>query len=100
MWIPYTDSVVVVTCDPIAEGEPAPAAPPLRYNLAHQLRTFKTALGLVPATKAPAERPLRDLLIKTSAEKGGRALSKKDVEGMSFAQLRDALLALAPLDKV
>ena len=43
-------------------------------------------------------QPLRDLLIECSY-KHGKAVSKADANKMNFAQLRDGLLALAPLDR-
>jgi len=79
MWIPHTDTVVVVTCDPIDEATPAPPSISAAADLA-------------------AAQPLRELLVKASKERGKR-VSARDVSGMNFAQLRDALLALAPLDR-
>jgi len=72
MWIPHTDTVVVVTCDPAPEGL---EAPPQAFS------------------EAQATAPLRELLVS----KGGASEAK--AAEMNFAQLRDALIALAPLDK-
>jgi len=72
MWIPYTDTVVVVTCDPVEEGAPPPSAP------VDELR---------------ATEPMRELLLQKSPQ-----TSASEASEMNFAQLRDALLALAPLD--
>ena len=49
------------------------------------------------AAKAP-ERELRDLLLQKS-QAAGTPKRPREVEEMNFAQLRDALLAIAPLDK-
>jgi L-galactono-1,4-lactone dehydrogenase len=76
MWLPYTDAVVVVTADPL---ESAPA-------------------GTVPTQLAPeAQRTaaLRTLLLKSDPK-----AAKEDtaaLEALSFADLRDRLLALNPL---
>eukprot|EP00316_Scyphosphaera_apsteinii_P004299 CAMPEP_0119314704 /NCGR_PEP_ID=MMETSP1333-20130426/33735_1 /TAXON_ID=418940 /ORGANISM="Scyphosphaera apsteinii, Strain RCC1455" /LENGTH=512 /DNA_ID=CAMNT_0007319875 /DNA_START=93 /DNA_END=1631 /DNA_ORIENTATION=- len=73
MWIPHTDTVVVVTCDPLPDELPTMPEPPDE--------SFATA-------------PLRELLLcKTST------VSPAAAAEMNFAQLRDALLALNPLDK-
>ena len=79
MWIPHTDAVVVVTCDPLPDGvaEPQPPLPP-------------------PPDEAVATAPLRELLC-AEADARGAPLSEGEVRAMSFAQLRDALLALEPL---
>mmetsp|Transcript_9296 Transcript_9296/g.29910 ORF Transcript_9296/g.29910 Transcript_9296/m.29910 type:complete len:524 (-) Transcript_9296:110-1681(-) len=74
MWIPHTDTVVVVTCDPLGEGDGGGAPPP-------------------PVDEAWATEPLRELLLQRAPEQ------KAGASGMNFAQLRDALLELAPLDK-
>ena len=78
MWIPHTDTVVVVTCDPIVEGMPLPET--------------------TPPDEFEATRPLRDLLLRTS-QAHGKPVAAKAAASMNFAQLRDALLALAPLDR-
>jgi len=75
MWIPHSDTVVVVTCDPIADDMPRPPAP--------------------VTSEFEAVAPLRNLLLR----KGGRAIDAKAAGEMNFAQLRDALIALSPLDK-
>jgi L-galactono-1,4-lactone dehydrogenase len=53
MWIPHTDTVVVVTCDPLIDGQPPPPPPP-------------------PEAEKAAVAPLRELLLSkgiTSNEK-------------------------------
>mmetsp|Transcript_19443 Transcript_19443/g.49689 ORF Transcript_19443/g.49689 Transcript_19443/m.49689 type:complete len:439 (-) Transcript_19443:314-1630(-) len=80
MWIPHTDTVVVVTCDPVPEDAMLPPKP-------------------APSAAAAApEGPLRQLLLKKAA-KAGKPMATNAVDEMSFAQLRDALIAIAPLDK-
>ena len=78
MWLPHTDTVVVVTCDPVTDGAPIPPPP-------------KTS-------EVEATRPLRELLLSSSAAVG-QPVATSQAESMNFAQLRDALLALAPLDR-
>jgi len=73
MWIPHTDTVVVVTCDPAPDQLPDLPAPP---------------------DDRLATAPLRDLLLKKD-----RSISSAAAEQLNFAQLRDALIALKPLDK-
>uniref|UniRef100_A0A7S2IF32 FAD-binding PCMH-type domain-containing protein n=1 Tax=Haptolina brevifila TaxID=156173 RepID=A0A7S2IF32_9EUKA len=78
MWIPNTDTVVVVTCDPIKEDVPIPECKPI--------------------DEFAATAPLRNLLLRASKERS-QPVSARDAAQMNFAQLRDALLKLAPLDK-
>ena len=78
MWIPHTDTVVVVTCDPIAEG----VCPPVH----------------APIDEQKATAPLRELLLRAS-KAAGKPVAARGALEMSFAQLRDALLALKPLDR-
>lgn len=81
MWIPHTDDVVVVTCNPVdsssgsLDGNVATTSP----------ESFSTAQRLGPA---------RDLLQSHPHCK----LAKKDVDELSFTALRDELLALDPLN--
>ena len=49
MWIPHTDTVVVVTCDPLGEGDGGGAPPP-------------------PVDEAWATEPLRELLLQRAPE--------------------------------
>jgi L-galactono-1,4-lactone dehydrogenase len=73
MWIPHTDAVVVVASNPLPAGAPPPALPPPAFS--EEERT----------------RPLRELLLSH--------VPAAEAAEMGFSQLRDALLALAPLDK-
>jgi hypothetical protein len=74
MWVPYTDTVVVVTNNPISEGEQPPKVPtvPLEERLA----------------------PFRELLRQVQP-----GVSAEQTAGMSFADYRDALIAVRPLDR-
>ena len=80
MWIPHTDTVVVVTCDPLPDGGGAK----------HDFPPPPTE-----ADEKTATEPLRELLLERAPE----AVSASDAAQMNFAQLRDALIAIAPLDK-
>jgi len=78
MWIPHTDTVVVVTCDPVKPDVPLPqTTPPDEYA---------------------ATAPLRELLVSSSKARS-QPVSAREAGTMNFAQLRDALLKLAPLDR-
>jgi len=81
MWIPYTDAVIVVTNDPIDQVT--------------QNDTPKTVY--ISYTDEEKKKPLTDLLKELSKE-NGQAFSSDDVKGMGFGELRDTLLAFAPLD--
>jgi len=78
MWIPYTDAVIVVTND---EFDPAKQSVPTSAS----------------ADEEEGGKPLADLLQKLYQE-NGKDFSHDDVKGMGFGDLRDALLAFAPLD--
>ena len=54
--------------------------------------------AITPEKDLANAQPLRELLIECSY-KHGKAVSKADANKMNFAQLRDGLLALAPLDR-
>lgn len=69
MWVPYVDAVVVVTCNPVGDRDPPDVRP---WNGA-------------------ALRPLVELLGEIDPEAG-------DVSNLSFADLRDKLLAFDPLN--
>lgn len=77
MWIPYTDSVVVVTNDPEEEVESIPTLPVI--------------------SKDERFRPLTDLLIELTKD-SAEPLTIESLKGMGFGELRDAMLAINPLD--
>jgi L-galactono-1,4-lactone dehydrogenase len=80
MWIPYTDTVVCVTND--IEHLVPKSVPRNRSSRAS------------PKEKM---RPLTELLAKLCRE-NGTPYNSEDVNRMGFGELRDALLAFAPLD--
>jgi L-galactono-1,4-lactone dehydrogenase len=77
MWIPYTDAVVVVTNDPEDEAANVP-------------QTLSKSEG-------ESFKPFHDLLLETSQDTS-TPYTKEMLNGMGFGELRDALLALNPLD--
>lgn len=72
MWIPYTETVVVVTCNPVG------------WFKTKEYQRFAEDEKLAPA---------RQLLIECKPE-----LTQGEVEPLSFTELRDHLLAVDPLD--
>lgn len=78
MWIPYTDAVVVVTNDPEDAFE----------NLPSVVQEFSPEQRLAP---------MQDLLVELTKETSN-PVSPDSLQGMGFGELRDALLALDPLD--
>jgi L-galactono-1,4-lactone dehydrogenase len=78
MWIPYTDAVVCVTNDPHERGF---FRIPQRRKLSDEERF----------------RPLTDLLIQVTT-KASEPFSQHSVKGMGFGEIRDALLAVDPLN--
>lgn len=80
MWIPYTDTVVVVTNDP---EESVPTSVP----------RSQTAGG----SNAERMAPLTNLLAVLHKEQG-TTFESELVHGMGFGELRDALLAFDPLN--
>ena len=78
MWIPYTDAVVVVTNHPEQLVEEMPDTTP-------QL------------SEAERFAPLRDLL-KELTQDAEEPFTDSNMQGMGFGELRDALLAINPLD--
>jgi len=75
MWIPYTDEVVVVMCNPQQALSDA--------DIIVQKNQF---------TDDEKLKPFRDLLQSLNP-------SKPDINNLSFSELRDELLALNPLDQ-
>ncbi|KAK4538322.1 hypothetical protein CDCA_CDCA17G4347 [Cyanidium caldarium] len=77
MWIPYTDDVVVVCSNPLEQLASAPSAP-----------------LLMPERDAHRLAPLRELLRKQCSDPA----VIRDAGRMHFAELRDQLIRLNPLD--
>lgn len=90
MWLPYTNTVVVVQCNKAESPEAAAAAvarePPSKYSEEQRLAPLRALLQQSAGKKAPAAA-------------GAAGSAGEGVEGLSATQLRDRLLALAPLDK-
>ena len=78
MWIPYADAVVVVTNQPESEYETLPDT------------TFSM-------TEEERFQPLTDLLTEVSKD-SPEFFTKESIKGMGFGEIRDALLAVDPLD--
>lgn len=78
MWIPYTDAVVVVTNHPEELME-------------------KKIPKEAPLSEKKRFAPLRDLLLELSAS-SEEPFTKESIKGMGFGELRDALLAIDPLN--
>ena len=85
MWIPYTDSVVVVTNDP--EGQVPDVS---------RLSAF-TGYSKPSYSEDERFQPLRELLIEVTKD-SREPYTDKTMKGMGFGELRDALLAVDPLD--
>lgn len=73
MWIPHTDAVVVVTCNPVKGGETADRG---KYSMNERLEGPRKLLKAQPGCKLNAEQ----------------------IDELSFTTLRDELLSLDPLN--
>ncbi|KAL6987246.1 L-galactonolactone dehydrogenase [Sarracenia purpurea var. burkii] len=87
LYIPYTDTVVVVTCNPVSKWKGSPKFKP-KYS--HD----------------EAIQPLRDLYQDSLKKYRGEGIAAKSLDDnepnineLSFTELRDKLLALDPLNK-
>lgn len=80
MWIPYTDTVVCVTNDP-------------EHLVPKTVPRNKLSMG----SQEEKMQPLTDLYEQLCKEYK-TPFSAEDMSGMGFGELRDALLAFAPLD--
>ncbi|KAJ9544001.1 hypothetical protein OSB04_023708 [Centaurea solstitialis] len=87
LYIPYTDTVVVVTCNPVSKWRGPPKFKP-KYSLDEALQ------------------PVRDLYQESREKYRGQptAASSKDenepeISSLTFTELRDKLLSLDPLNK-
>jgi L-galactono-1,4-lactone dehydrogenase len=81
MWIPHTDVVVCVTNDP--EGTDVVKEAPRAY-MEHDDETRFA--------------PLRELLLSFTKDHPTDPATPESIKGMGFGELRDALLAVDPLD--
>eukprot|EP00904_Undaria_pinnatifida_P005032 jgi/Undpi1/1659/HiC_scaffold_11.g05049.m1 len=99
MWIPYTDAVVVVRCNPLDLNDQLlrrKTQPPTNL-VTCQPRGDDNVDQKAPDDARHRLQPLKTLLL----EKIGSNLSVtalKDVDSLDFAGLRDMLLAQGPLD--
>lgn len=80
MWIPYEDVVVVVTNDPVAEGDISNCE---LVNLYDALR----------CSRDEQFKPLTDLLMELNPDK----YEPDELSSVGFGEIRDALLAIDPL---
>lgn len=83
MWIPYEDAVVVVTNDPEDN---------VTKNGANNNDESRPVLS-----EEERFEPLRDLLFELAGD-SNETYTTETVKGMGFGELRDALIAFAPLD--
>lgn len=112
MWIPDTDSVVVVKCNPFPEGKEPPVSKSkysdedrmkhvrsfyrqlaLKYRAREEGKiNDNTKTSLSPPHQAPSE---------TEAESASSVelLSDEELSDLSFTELRDKLLAMDPLNR-
>lgn len=87
LYIPYTDTVVVVSCNPVSKWKGAPKFKPKYSNdeaIQHVRDLYQESLNRYRAGGTTA-KSLDD--------------NEPDVEELSFTELRDKLLALDPLNK-
>jgi L-galactono-1,4-lactone dehydrogenase len=105
MWLPATDAVVVVQCDPVERGSRQErAAMKEEERAAAAERGGAAAPAAASSGPAGPSRhrlaPLRALLAEGAGGPGKlvAAVDPDDVGAMSLPELRDALVAMAPLD--
>eukprot|EP00252_Welwitschia_mirabilis_P014337 TRINITY_DN31509_c0_g1_i1.p1 TRINITY_DN31509_c0_g1~~TRINITY_DN31509_c0_g1_i1.p1 ORF type:complete len:620 (-),score=105.95 TRINITY_DN31509_c0_g1_i1:157-2016(-) len=94
MWIPHTDAIVVVQCNPLADGKEPPKFTPTyeRYEALQHARNLYKDLS----EKYKIENTKETGDDKTNAEESD---GETDIDELSFMELRDKLLALDPLNK-
>ncbi|KAL5708333.1 L-galactonolactone dehydrogenase [Ranunculus cassubicifolius] len=87
LWIPYTDAVVVVKCNPVSKWK---APPKIKSKY----------------TKGEALQQLRDLYVEllgkyriTETTTKSSENNEPDITELSFTELRDKILAIDPLNK-
>lgn len=117
MWIPCTDTVVVVRCNPLKDGQaPKELAP--KYSVDERLKPARAlyheiASKYLAKEHEEAERPRDEMQDgkKTQSESGlwggsaagSRApvgdLSDEELNSLSFTELRDKLLGFDPLNQ-
>ncbi|KAJ7527041.1 hypothetical protein O6H91_16G033700 [Diphasiastrum complanatum] len=114
MWIPYTDTVVVVQSNPLPEGREPPNYRN-RYEPEERLKHVRALYKRLSAEYRPSGGTIEERQGypgKTSDEKAGLwsgtgagsqeplgILTDDELSTLSFTELRDKLLALDPLSK-
>ena len=83
MWIPHTDAVVVVTNDPEHLVDAAVPRNQMEYSEEERFAPLHNLLLKLTNDANMAQEPI---------------LTKRGLQGMGFGELRDALLAINPLD--
>eukprot|EP01018_Ginkgo_biloba_P030113 Gb_36463 [translate_table: standard] len=97
MWIPYTDTVVVVQCNPLPEGKDPPKFTP-KYGQDQALQHVRDLYKeLVKKHNTEEVSLVKNDEDKSSALDGSG--TETDVNELSFTELRDKLLSLDPLNK-
>lgn len=98
MWIPYTESVVVVMCNPLPS---APAAPGKKGAAkgAKAAERENTTAPPAPAGPSFTEAQRLEPFVKLYLSGKIEGAKEADVQGLSATQLRDLLLAANPLNK-
>uniref|UniRef100_A0A0D6R329 FAD-binding PCMH-type domain-containing protein n=1 Tax=Araucaria cunninghamii TaxID=56994 RepID=A0A0D6R329_ARACU len=97
MWIPYTDTIVVVQCNPFPEGKDPPKFP--------QKYGKDEALKHVRDLYKELERKHKTKEASTATNNGDKqniqvlSSTETDVNELSFTELRDKLISLDPLNK-
>ncbi|KAF9596863.1 hypothetical protein IFM89_013911 [Coptis chinensis] len=87
LWIPYTDTVVVVSCNPVSKWKGPPKFKP-KYTKDEALQQLRDLyLELLQKYRTV------DIKAKSSEDK------EQDISELSFTELRDKILAVDPLDK-
>jgi L-galactono-1,4-lactone dehydrogenase len=106
MWLPYADAVVVVTNDPVDEASTGTTSSTQDGGSGdphHSSSGSGASRNQGPPSSGSANdrfKPLHDLLWQVyKKEKGHKAVYTPElVKGMGFGELRDALLAVDPLN--
>jgi L-galactono-1,4-lactone dehydrogenase len=92
MWIPYTDAVVCVTNDPVV-----PESTDRNKNRGLFAWNAKPPQDQKSTSDDERLGPLTDLLFQVTAA-SSEPQTRASIQGMGFAEIRDLLLAVNPLD--
>jgi len=115
MWIPDTDTVVVVQCNPLTEGQVPKESMSHKYSEDERLSAARTLYREVAAKFLPEEESSTEVGGQEGRKPGAEAgmwggtsagssaplghLSDEELFSLSFTELRDKLLAFDPLNK-